>query len=273
MSERCVTVILKSCEGYGIQSETSIIKVQSETMSIKMECPVGYLLDEKGHVACTIVSDQYDYVSNNNQDRRYQNNYNGFSLEWNEDGSECTVYCTANHAAYTLSEKIKTSVSVFFRNVKRMVCAVGAFFRYLKQTVKKEGDEESKVVIKSWISGSSYMREALHYKRLLQSQKCTQETVKEVSVWWAQQGDKDVESIMAVYKFSQALMMYRLFYQAKKYDEIKRLSTMISVHREVFSKRQMDVVREYARSNRRFSDWRREMGMSFSKPYELQYMV
>lgn len=62
--------------------------------------------------------------------------------------------------------------------------------------------------------------------------------------------------------------MYRLFFLAKKVDDMKTLL----IHKNVFSKRQIEVIRAYSKNKDRFSNWKREMGMSFSKPYELQYI-
>lgn len=79
------TILLRSCEGYGLQYGSSLVRVQDESMYVQIENYIAFLLKKDGSIACTIMTNQEKYESEENRDRRYLNNKNGFQLEWNDE--------------------------------------------------------------------------------------------------------------------------------------------------------------------------------------------
>ncbi|MCD8296159.1 MAG: hypothetical protein LUC88_01140, partial [Prevotella sp.] len=103
MEEIHTKLILKSCEDYGMQSGNNLILLKKERFVMRISHrPTVYLLDKHGRIVCTIVNNQLEYESENNQDRRYQNTRNGFVVEWSNDGSICTVTCTVRRRKFSI---------------------------------------------------------------------------------------------------------------------------------------------------------------------------
>ena len=262
-------IIFKSCEGYGFQSGSTLTRIQNETLSFALYQPTVYLLDDNGQIVCTIVDNRDAYESEENLDRRYLNNQNGFTIEWNDNGIVCTVICSSRRTAFTVANKVADFCEKCRSNVQHLILQLEVFWNYFVSAFN-QNQTQSKNDFKASIrlENFSLQEEARRNKEMLQSNSCTIETLKQVSAWWAKRTDDEVSQLNAYYKFSQALAMYRLFFLARKYDDVRRLLTC----KNIFGKRQMDVIREYAKNESRFKDWKRELGMNFSKPYEYQYL-
>ena len=252
-------IVLISCEGYGIQSGGSF-----KVTSLR---PIVFLLDENGRIVCTIVLDRETYESEECLDRRYQNTQNGFQVSWNDDGRECTVVCTAKQRANKIAKIIIGAIDNCKLYVGRFCQLIADIWKYTVSSFKSTKLSQNGGTTFPRFHKFNIQEEALRYKQQLQSTTCSMETLKTVSSWWAQRSDKDEKSLNAVYNFGHALALYRLFFLARKQDDMRRLY----LSKGIFSKRQLDIIREYGRTEKRFKDWKREFGMSFTKPYE-RYM-
>ena len=261
------TIVLISCEGYGIQSGGSLVRIQNSLLKVISLRPIVYLLDESGRIVCTIVLDQETYESEECLDRRYQNTQNGFQVSWNYDGSECTIVCTTKQRANNIAKIIIGAIDTCKLYAGRFCQLIIDIWKYTLSALKSINRTQNGKTTLPRFSKFSIREEASKYKQMLQSTTCSMETLRTVSSWWAQRSDKDEKSLNAFYNFGQALALYRLFFLARKQDDMRRLS----LSKGIFSKRQMDVIREYGKTENRFKDWKREFGMSFTKPYE-KYM-
>lgn len=269
MADFRFSILLRSCEGYGLQCGSSLVRVLDESMSVYIESPIAFLLKKDGSIACTIMTDQEKYESEENRDRRYLNNKNGFQLEWNDEKRICEVFYTSKHTSLFIATYLASHIDGALQNINRFFEAIRSFFYYIAVFLKKKSSREEISYTKTYnFNSRSFFNDVQLNKERLQSTSCTMDTLKDVSTWWAKLNDKEVELINQSYRFKEAIAMYRLFFLARKVDDMKTLL----IHKNVFSKRQIEVIRAYSKNKDRFSSWRREMGMSFSKPYELQYI-
>lgn len=260
-------IVLISCDGYGIQSGSSLIRIQNKLLEVQSLRPIVYLLNESGRIVCTIVLDQEVYESEDCLDRRYNNSLNGFQISWSEDGYKCTIVCTKKHRAQKYVDSFINFIDNCKKNIGDFCDLVIEIWKYLISYFKSsKGSVSGKAPIPRF-SKFSIQEDAKKYKQMLQSNSCSMDTLKVVSAWWSLRSDKDEKALNEIYNFSQAVAMYRLFFLARKQDEMRRLLTT----KGIFSKRQLDVIREYGKTENRFKDWKREFGMSFTKPYE-RYM-
>lgn len=262
-----VKIVLISCEGYGIQSGDSLVRIQNSLLKVTPLRPIVYLLNESGHIVCTIVLDKETYESEECLDRRHQNTQNGFQVSWNDDGSECTIVCTAKQRANKYAKIIIGTIDSCKLYIGRFCQLIIDIWKYTLSAFNSNECVKNSNTALFRFSKLTIKKEASKYKQMLQSTTCSMETLKVVSSWWAQRNDKDEKSLNSFYNFGQALALYRLFFLARKQDDMRRLS----LSKGIFSKRQMDVIREYGKNENRFKEWKREFGMSFTKPYE-RYM-
>ena len=263
------TILLRSCEGYGLQCGSSLVRVLNESMHVHLESSIAFLLKKDGSIVCTIMTDQEMYESEENRDRRYLNNINGFQLEWNDEKRICEVFYTSKHTSFYLASSLASHIDGVLQHINRFFEAIRSFFYYIKVFLTKNSTKEETSYTKTCnFNSRSFFNDAQLKKERLQSTSCTMDTLKDVSTWWAKLNDKEIELINQSYRFKEAIAMYRLFFLARKVDDMKTLL----MHKNVFSKRQIEVIRAYSKNKDRFSSWKREMGMSFSKPYELQYI-
>lgn len=263
MEEGEIRLTFLSCEGYGLQTADQLSRLADEQESLVMVTPVVYLIDKSGHVACTIVKGQAIYESQENYDRRSRNCFNGFEVEWSLDGKACTVKCTVRRKAFVLA----SATARLLRRVGLLVNGVGAFFGYLRKLLRLKpttGSGTSHVP-----DAQSSLSHAIALKEKLQATTCDKATLNEVAVWWAQRSDNEVKQLRPFYDFGKALAMYQNFFMARKLADVQHLLWF----KGLFGKRQIRVIEEYSLNEKRFDDWRKEMGMSFSKPYELRHIT
>ena len=289
MSEGVIRLIFLSCEGYGLQAADMLRRIVAEREVLLMNMPIVYLVDKNGMVVCTIVKGQTLYESQENYDRRSRNCFNGFDVEWSPDGKECTVTCRVKRKAFLLAE---TTARVM-RKCGLVGTGVGAFFGYLRKLLSAKPKEKpqsppaetesSKPPTKTAKASASsakpkekresqpakdLLSQAREMKTKLHAITCDKETLSEVSAWWQQRSDEEVAQLRGLYDFSKALGIYSNFFKARRVGDVQHMLWFKSF----FSKQQVKVIVEYASSDMRFNSWRREMGMSFSKPYELNYI-
>ncbi|MCC8118175.1 MAG: hypothetical protein LIP09_05415 [Bacteroidales bacterium] len=224
------------------------------------------------------MADRQAYESEAYKDRRYQNNTNGFNIVWNEEKATCEVTCIVRRKAFLFAnsilkaiEKVRTS----FHNFKTRINATLEYLRPKRRQQQPTADKRQKTQTAKDEQAKAFSpfrgkigAQVFHYKSMLQANSCDANTVHEVAAWWATLSDHDAEEAKKSYNFSLALAMYRIFLRARKLDDIRRLTSI----NNVFSRRQMAVIKGYAKNKEQFQDWKREMGMSFSKPYEKQFL-
>lgn len=263
-----MTVIFNSCEGYGVQSGGSLLMIKEASLKYEMLADVVYLIDHSGRIVCTVVENKFDYESDKNADRRHLNYLNGFHFDWTTDVDTCIVTFSTRHTAFILANKVVSLFERFCIVANRYSTALYYFFHYLLSIIFKKREHNIKTDNILCYKSQFLLKEAHLHKRNLQSPLCTKETLKEVSEWWAKLDDDTIMQIESTYRFSQALAMYRSFFLARKLEDVRRLM----LQKSIFSKRQLEVIREYSKNDERFKDWKKNIGMSFSKPIELQYM-
>ncbi|MCD8297957.1 MAG: hypothetical protein LUC88_10330 [Prevotella sp.] len=269
MEEIHTKLLLKSCEGYGVQSGSNLILIQEESFVLKMNQTTVYLLDKRGHIVCTIVNNQLEYESEDNQDRRYQNNRNGFVVEWSNEGTVCTITCSARRSMYVFANAFFTFCDRCGYCARIFVYKMKTFFEYLSSGFRKRKENTGNVKkLETNYEMYSLYNNTKKFKQKLQANTCDMDVLREVAVWWAQLNDEEIKAVKPFYNFSQAIAMYRLFFLAKKCEDMGRLQ----ICKNIFSNRQLNVIREYGKSEKRFKEWKFKMGMSFTKPYENMYL-
>lgn len=262
MEDAGIKLTFLSCDGYGLQTADMLRRIADEKEELVMTIPIVYLVDKNGFVVCTIVRGKSQYESQENYDRRSHNCFNGFDVEWSLEGDSCTVACRVRRKAFLLAE----AMAGVMRKCGILGAGVAAFFGYLRKLLSVAVKEEKRRSHTHDAQGTlSY---AIKLKEKLQSTTCNKDTLNEVSLWWAQRSDAEVKQLRPFYDFGKALAMYQNFFMARKVADVQHLLWF----KGVFGKRQIKVIEGYAFSDKQFSDWRKELGMSFSKPYERRYI-
>lgn len=261
-------IVFKSCEGYGIQSGGSVMMIKKASLTYEMLADVAYLIDHSGRIVCTVIENKFDYESDKNTDRRHLNYLNGFHFDWRTDIDTCIVTFSARYTAFIFANKVSSLFERFCAVTNRYSSALYYFFHYLFFSTSKNSENQTETDNIICYKSQFLLKEAQLHKRNLQSPLCTKDTLKDVFEWWAKLDDDTIKQIESTYRFSQALAMYRLFFLARKLEDVRRLMSQ----KTIFSKRQLEVIREYSKNDERFKDWKKNIGMSFSKPIELQYM-
>lgn len=108
-------------------------------------------------------------------------------------------------------------------------------------------------------------------KNLLHNLNCTIDTVISVESWYNKLSREDKEYIRSIFKFERAIADYKKFFQAANLDDIVCLTNQ-NKGKASFSDQQWNVIlRGYGYNSKQFNDWKRDIGMSFSKPYTNSY--
>ena len=109
-------------------------------------------------------------------------------------------------------------------------------------------------------------------KNLLHNLNCTINTVSRVESWYNNLPQEDKASIRSIFNFEKAIADYKVFFAAGSLADIIRLTNK-EKGKDSFSTQQWKVIlRGYGQNNDTFVNWKREMGMSFSKPYTNSYL-
>ena len=105
-------------------------------------------------------------------------------------------------------------------------------------------------------------------KTLLHAIECNIDTVKKVEIWWGDLTKEQKEQILEKYNFPRAIEGYKKFFNATNCGQIQELDN----YESCFSTDQYKVIKYadgYRKNRATFNHWKKDMGMSFSKPFLL----
>lgn len=109
------------------------------------------------------------------------------------------------------------------------------------------------------------------FRRKLSAMTCSFETIQEIETWIDSLSNDDKKYVLNQYDFTIVLPGYRLFFKASLQIDINGLKK----YKEYFSMGQKKVIWGTGKGDGyacKFENWYKEFGMSFSKPYELNYL-
>lgn len=207
MGDSHSSILLRSCEEYGLQCGSSLVRILDETMYVHIESPIAFITKKDGSIVCTIMTDQEMYESEENRDRRYLNNKNGFQLEWNDQKRTCEVFYTSKHASFCIAKYFASHIDGALQNINRFFEAKRSFFYYIKFFLTEKSSKEEIYYKKTYnLNSRSFFNDVQLNKERLQSTSCTMDTLKDVSTWWAKLNDKEVELIIDSKRLLQCIV-------------------------------------------------------------------